>query len=82
LDSLVSLEKLWIEENKIETLEGLQSLTNLKELNVAGNYIEVIGMGLDCLVSLEELNISNNRVGNFKEVLNLNRLPELKTCTF
>lgn len=39
-------------------------------------------MGLDGLLSLEELNISNNRVGNFKEVLNLNRLPNLKTCTF
>ena len=39
-------------------------------------------MGLDGLISLEELNISNNKVGNFKEVLNLNRLPNLKVCTF
>lgn len=39
-------------------------------------------MGLDGLVSLEELNIANNKVGNFKEVLNLNRLPSLKICTF
>ena len=39
-------------------------------------------MGLDGLVSLEEFNISNNRVGNFKEVLNLNRLPNLRICTF
>jgi Leucine-rich repeat (LRR) protein len=57
-------------------------LCKLKELNLASNHIESIGMGLDGLISLVELNISNNRVGNFKEVLNLNRLPELRTCTF
>lgn len=54
----------------------------LKELNLSGNKVEIIGMGLDGLISLEELNISNNRIGNFKEILNLNRLPNLKTCTF
>ena len=54
----------------------------LKELNVAGNKIESIGMTLDGLISLEELNIANNKIGNFKEVLNLNRLPNLKICTF
>ncbi len=54
----------------------------LKELNVAGNKIEIIGMSLDGMVSLEDLNISCNKVGNFKEVLNLNRLPNLKVCTF
>lgn len=82
LDSLVNLEKLWLDENKITHIEGLNNLVNLKELNIAGNQIEIIGMGLDGLVSLSDLNISNNKVGNFKEVLNLNRLPELKICTF
>ena len=47
----------------------------LKELNLAMNRVETIGMSLDGLVALEELNISANRIGNFKEVLNLNRLP-------
>jgi Leucine-rich repeat (LRR) protein len=63
-------------------IEGLNNLGKLKELNLAGNRIENIGMGLDGLVSLEDVNISMNRVGNFKEVLNLNRLPALRTCTF
>jgi hypothetical protein len=39
-------------------------------------------MGLDGLISLKDMNIANNKVGNFKEVLNLNRLPELVVCTF
>lgn len=84
LDALVNLEKLWLDENRIESIgEGsLNSLAKLRELNLASNRIESIGMSLDGLVSLEELNISNNKIGNFKEVLNLNRLPNLRICTF
>lgn len=41
-----------------------------------------MGTGLDGLFNLEDLNISANRVGNFKEVLNLNRLTKLTNCTF
>ena len=37
---------------------------------------------MDGLFNLEDLNISANRVGNFKEVLNLNRLSKLANCTF
>ena len=84
MDHLVNLEKLWLDENRIETLENAfpTSLINVKELNLAGNRLETIGMSLDSLVALEDLNISANRIGNFKEVLNLNRLPNLKVCTF
>ena len=72
---MTNLEKLWLDENRIENIEGLNNLVKLKELSLAGNKIETIGMALDGLVSLVELNISNNKIGNFKEVLNLNRLP-------
>jgi Leucine-rich repeat (LRR) protein len=89
LDALVNLEKLWLDENRIESISetgggsnGLNNLVRLRELNLASNRIESIGMSLDGLVSLEELNISNNKIGNFKEVLNLNRLPNLRICTF
>ncbi len=84
LDALVNLEKLWVDENRIDNIgEGaLNNLVRLKELNLASNRIESIGMSLDGLIALEELNISNNKIGNFKEVLNLNRLPNLRICTF
>ena len=49
---------------------------------MAKNNIESIGIGLDGLSKLRDLNISANRIGNFKEVLNLNRLPNLEICTF
>ena len=52
------------------------------ELNLAQNNIENIGIGLDGLTALKELNLSQNRIGNFKEVLNLNRLPNLTSCSF
>ncbi len=61
---------------------GLNNLVRLKELNLGSNRIESIGMSLDGLIQLEELNIANNRIGNFKEVLNLNRLPNLRIVTF
>jgi hypothetical protein len=63
-------------------IDGLGSLSSLKELNLSGNNIETIGTGLDDLERLEELNLSNNKIGNFKELLNLNRLPQLKSSTF
>jgi Leucine-rich repeat (LRR) protein len=57
---------------------GLSKLKLLKELNLAGNKIETIGSGLDGLPVLETLNLAANRIGNFKELLNLDRLPKLK----
>lgn len=82
LEKCVNLEKLWLDDNKIEYIESLQNLSQLVELNLAANNIETIGIGLDGLVALKELNLSANRIGNFKEVLNLNRLPSLVTCSF
>ena len=82
LDKCIYLEKLWLDENRIEHIDGIANLAQLVELNLAKNNIECIGIGLDGLVSLKELNLSANRIGNFKEVLNLNRLPNLSICTF
>ena len=46
------------------------------------NKIEIIGTGLDGLDNLEDLNLAGNKIGNFKELLNLNRLPNLRIATF
>ena len=69
------LERLWLDQNNIDSVAGLGTLERLEHLNLAGNNIEQIGIGLDGLVSLSNLNLSANKIGNFKEVLNLNRLP-------
>ena len=82
LANLTNLETLWLNENEIESLESLPILPMLKEFSISMNKIEVIGTGLDGLDSLEDLNMSGNRIGNFKELLNLNRLPKLVRVTF
>ena len=46
------------------------------------NKIKVIGTRLDGLDSLEDLEMSGNIIENFKELLNLNRLPKLERVTF
>ena len=54
----------------------------MKDFWIGGNQIEAIKTGLDCLISLSDLNISGNRICTFKEVLNLNRLPNLRVLSF
>lgn len=76
------METLWLNENEIESLEGLPILSQLKEFSISMNKIEIIGTGLDGLDKLEDLNMAGNKIGNFKELLNLNRLPSLKIATF
>ena len=46
------------------------------------NKIKIIGTRLDGLDSLEDLEMSGNIIENFKELLNLNRLPKLERVTF
>ena len=82
LDKCTNLERLWLDDNKITTIDSLNTLVNLTELNLASNNIEAIGVGLDGLQSLREINLSDNKIGNFKEVLNLNRLPSLQYVSF
>lgn len=82
LEKCIMLEKLWMDQNQIDTIVGLGSLERLEHVNFAGNQIESIGIGFDGLVSLSVLNLAANKIGNFKEVLNLNRLPCLSICTF
>ncbi|XP_054522594.1 leucine-rich repeat-containing protein 9 isoform X4 [Pan troglodytes] len=45
---------------------GLQTLKNLKDLNLAGNLINSIGRCLDSNEQLERLNLSGNQICSFK----------------
>ena len=49
----------------------------LEVLWLAKNRIEQIKDSLDELVLLKELNLAGNRIYSFREILNLNRLPNL-----
>ncbi|KAH0517179.1 Leucine-rich repeat-containing protein 9 [Microtus ochrogaster] len=75
LETCLQLKELWIAECYIE---GLETLKNLNDLNLAGNLISSIGQCLDPNDQLEKLNLSGNQITSFKDLTNLTRLPLLK----
>ncbi|XP_041616036.1 leucine-rich repeat-containing protein 9 isoform X4 [Vulpes lagopus] len=75
LETCSRLKELWIAECCIE---GLQTLKNLNDLNLAGNLISSIGRCLDPNEQLERLNLSGNQICSFKDLTNLTRLHRLK----
>uniref|UniRef100_A0A8C2ZFG9 Leucine rich repeat containing 9 n=1 Tax=Cyclopterus lumpus TaxID=8103 RepID=A0A8C2ZFG9_CYCLU len=72
----INLEVLWLNNNL--NMSGLDTLQNLKELNLADNNIEKIGHSLDPNVRLQNLNLSGNKISSFKELTLLARLPHLR----
>ena len=73
-DDRLYLNELNIVE--ISDIKGLQNLTNLKALYLAGNQIEEI-KGLDELQNLEVLDLYENNVSNIKGLKNLSKLKSL-----
>lgn len=67
--TLVFAQVLWLGDNQITGISGLEQLTALQELNLARNQIEVVGSALDVNSSLHTLNLADNRIGSFKQVL-------------
>ncbi|KAA6346923.1 MAG: putative leucine rich repeat protein, partial [Streblomastix strix] len=61
---------------------GLEHLTNLKDLSLAGNMIEIVNdTAIDNFIHLETLNLSGNQIGSFIEITKLGRLPKLRTIS-
>jgi Leucine-rich repeat (LRR) protein len=59
-------QTLWLSDNYISRISGLDSLASLRELHLARNDISNIGDGLAACSVLEKLNLADNRVGSFK----------------
>ena len=74
LESLHSLEYLWLNENNITKIQGLQNCTKLKELYLYANEITQIE-GLNKLTNLEVLWLQDN---NIQSLEGLSRLQNLK----
>lgn len=63
LESLGStLKELYLVENKIKVIEGLDSLVNLELLELGGNRIREIGAGLANLTALQKLWLGKNKI--------------------
>ena len=68
LAALVHLKKLDLGKNKIQKIEGLDTLSSLVQLSLEDNEIESLA-GLSRVSTLLELYLGNNKMGDMREVL-------------
>lgn len=68
--------------NAVESLEGLEKLSELESLNVAGNRVSKIGDALQNNDKLKVLNLAANRIVSFAAIQRLSKLENLRTLYF
>lgn len=62
LETNTSLKSLWLGKNKIEAITGLETLVNLRQLDIQHNRLTTLGDGLRHLSHLEELYLAWNSI--------------------
>ena len=82
LQNLVQLQTLWMNENRLSQIEGLQPLQQLTTLWLARNPISSICNSLDGNGALTALNLAATAIGSFKDIPQLTRLTQLRTMAF
>ena len=73
---LGKLQKLYLGDNEISEIEGLDALKELQHLWLQGNRIERIE-GLDALKELRHLWLENNRIERIEGLESLKKLKKL-----
>ncbi len=68
-----NLVALWLNNNSISTIEGLDQLVSLTSLALNNNFISKIE-GLDNLYNLSILNLSHNKIEVVEGLQNLRKL--------
>ena len=76
LESLINLNKLYLNFNRITEIEGLDNIKNLRSLHFQWNNIRVI-KGLEHLKNLEYLYLNNNEIIKIQGIKNLSNLKSL-----
>ncbi|EKF39406.1 hypothetical protein MOQ_000368 [Trypanosoma cruzi marinkellei] len=75
LSYLHHVEELWLNENNIRVIEGLQQMQRLQRLFLQGNLIETME-NMPHLPQLQQLWLCGNRL---RQITGLNALPQLKS---
>ena len=57
---------LWLSDNYLTRISGLEQLLQLRELHLARNDIAFLGDGLAACTALANLNLADNKIGSFK----------------
>ena len=80
LEYNTKLLTLYLQENLIETIEGLDSLRNLRQLNLSDNLIKRVE-GLGELKMLDTLLLKRNRIGKEGDVDDIRGLLDCPTLS-
>jgi hypothetical protein len=75
------LEKLWLYQNSIEKLEGLDYACALVELQLQSNKIKKVE-GISRLINLEGLYLTGNPIEDLDDMKEIGTLPRLKKLAF
>ena len=71
---LSELRNLYLHNNKLEKIEGLNFLTNLTTLNLSSNAIGMLNPGsLSCLPNLHTLLLSRNKLRTAEDIEELSK---------
>uniref|UniRef100_A0A8C4U9C3 Leucine-rich repeat-containing protein 23 n=1 Tax=Falco tinnunculus TaxID=100819 RepID=A0A8C4U9C3_FALTI len=76
--SLPMLKSLYLAQNAIWSLEGLEELGQLTTLHLRDNHIETLDGFCSSMKCLQYLNLRNNGISSFQEVAKLQVLPMLQ----
>ncbi|XP_062473828.1 leucine-rich repeat-containing protein 23 [Pezoporus occidentalis] len=76
--SLPKLKALYLAQNTISSLEGLEGLEQLATLHLRDNQLETLDGFSSSMRCLQYLNLRNNRISSFQEVAKLQVLPMLQ----
>lgn len=73
---LNNLTILNLEDNQIQSLNGVQDLGNIEQLQLSNNNIKSINE-LERCINIKHLNLSNNNISDMTNILNMKKLEEL-----
>lgn len=75
-----TLEEFYISHNGLKTLTGLAQCTNLRVLDLAGNFLTTIDVEqIKNMPNLEELWLNDNKIDNLDWLYGIKHLKNLKT---
>jgi protein phosphatase 1 regulatory subunit 7 len=77
LENCTALNSLWLGKNKIETVDGLETLVNLKQLDIQNNRLTSLGTGLQHLHQLQELYLACNGLPNVEGLPTVSQLQTI-----
>lgn len=76
--NLPKLKNLYLAQNLLKKVEGLENLSNLTTLHLRDNQIETLDGFSKEMKSLQYLNLRGNMIGDLAELAKLRDLPKLR----